>query len=144
MKTTDLMGQVVLVDKVYRRDAERVMRGTRKTWRVADADGRPGWVVGERWLHDGVADYDPEYGSWTSKGGSHHCLLVVYWPTMKPVQVPPDGYRLAPETVKPYRPVQSQWSDSDRERLSADMRNWPRDEKGRWVKYGSEILEAKS
>jgi len=137
-----MMGKIVLVDRVYRRDWENIKDGTRKTWHVADAEGRPGWVVGERWLHDGVADYDPEHGfAWTSRGVSHHCLLVVYWPTMNPVQVPPDGYRLAPETVKPYRPVQSQWSDSDRERLSADMRNWPRDEKGRWVKYGPDRLE---
>jgi len=71
-----MMGKIVLVDRVYRRDWENIKDGTRKTWHVADAEGRPGWVVGERWLHDGVADYDPEHGyAWTSRGVSHHHFL---------------------------------------------------------------------
>jgi len=62
-----MMGKIVLVDRVYRRDWENIKDGTRKTWHVADAEGRPGWVVGERWLHDGefhtCSDCSPEISS---------------------------------------------------------------------------------
>lgn len=131
------MGQVVLVDKVFERDS-RLRPDSRqvydKTWHIVEAQGRPGWVVGERWLQDGHSSYDYEYGNvWTSKGQRHHCLLVVYWPTMKPVKVPDDGYRVVAECIRPF-PNTDTWPLAARESLRIEMADWPRDEKGRWVK----------
>jgi hypothetical protein len=136
----ELMGQVVLVNRVYVRNVEygNSYNGYRKKWwGVEPAEGRPGWVVGERWLHDGAASWDSDYGwEWSRKKDStpHHCLLVCYWPTMRPVQVPMDGYELAPETTKPYPPVQPRWPESALEFARKEMADWPRDEKGRWRK----------
>lgn len=127
------MGKVVLVHKHYVRRPET---DNRRVWVIEDAEGRPGWVVGERWLQDGWTEFDYEYGNtWTrdKKTLTKHCLLVCYWPTMNPVRVPMDGYELAPDTVRPYPPVDV-WPQSARDNLRKEMSNWPRDSKGRWKK----------
>lgn len=128
-----LMGAIVIVREVYKRrnrfDGER-------SWEETEAEDRPGWVVGERWLQDGVVHYNgydapPE---WKPNGTTHHCLLVSYWPTLRPVRVPMWGYLLADETQYPYPPVQPVYNEEWRTFQRDMMRDWPRDEKGRWVK----------
>ncbi len=136
---TALMGKIVIVDKLYQRNFEiwgNNQLGTRKFWVKVNGDERAGWVVGERWLQDGVSANDFDYGNqWTPDGVVHHCLLVAYWPSMKAVRVPMDGYRIAPETEKPYSPgAETSWPPSAREYASKEMQEWPRDKKGRWVK----------
>lgn len=134
--TVDLMGAVVLVHEVYKRKSTRENFSVRRTWEKEKAEGRPGWVVGERWLHDGVvSSWGYEDGvDWKADGKTHHCLLVCYWPTMKPVNVPMRGFTFASETEKPYPPVQPIHGQELRDYLREEMSAWPRDEKGRWVK----------
>jgi hypothetical protein len=139
-RTKDLMGKVVVVEKVYRRiDLEPARNGhvstTKMGWEVIDAVLRPGWVVGERWLQAGTAyhgDYD-DPASWTRGDVSYHCLLVAYWPSMKPVRVPVDGFKLA-DGVAPYRTPGWPYTERHRKEMRKEMADWPRDVKGRWVK----------
>lgn len=132
--TSDFMGKVVLVDRIFERQGGGYEYRER-WWKDVPAEGRPGWIVGERWLQAGSVYLDSECGpSWERKPGrATHCLLVAYWPTMRPVRVPLDSYRLAPETVKPY-PSEFQWTESARKYVSVETKNQPRDEKGRWRK----------
>lgn len=140
MSIQDLMGKVVLVDRVYKRthpasDPLSERSGEyKKVWQVVGAQGRPGWIVGERWIQSGATEWsmggdDPP--TWR-EDERVHVLLVTYWPTMKPVRVPFDGYRFARPTVRPY-PTRYKWTEWDKEIVRKDMKNWPRDEKGRWV-----------
>ena len=131
-----LMGRVVLVHKVFKRHCSG--NGI-KSWDAVPANGRPGWVVGERWLQVGSA-YDSAYDGrvWCPrKGCATHCLLVAYWPSMKPVRVLDDGYEIAHRTIYPYRTL-FPWSLGSRELLRKEMSDWPRDSKGRWVKKEKE------
>lgn len=132
----ELMGKIVLVDQVFERVCNRDSdyyedRG----WKVVDAAGRPGWVVGRRYLQKGTVTYDRDYGpTWKRiSGHSTHALLVVYWPTMRPVRVPFDGYRLAPDTARPYCSA-SLWTLKYREYMRKETQDWPRDKQGRWMK----------
>jgi len=128
----NLMGRIVVVNKVLRRhySVEDV-----RSWEASDAGGRPGWVVGERWLQVGSVDYDHDYGHiWTPrKGRATHCLLVCYWPSMRSVKVPDDGYEIAPKTIYPYVTPQP-WPEDSRELMRKEMSDWPRDAKGCWVR----------
>jgi hypothetical protein len=150
MSVQELMGKVVLVDRVYKRthpvcDDRRLYKRThpmcddrrlyKKVWQVQEAAGRPGWIVGERWIQNGATEWS--YGGddppvWRVKN-CVHVLLVTYWPTLKPVHVPFDGYRPAPLTVQPY-PTKYRWSERDKDVMRNEMKDWPRDEKGKWVK----------
>jgi len=137
----DLMGKIVLADRVF----ERFIGPKKCHWRSMLGDSRPGWVVGERWLRgEGCIHHDSVYGNtWLALGKTTiHCLLVVYWPTMRAVRVPLDGYRLAPETMKPYPPVQFAWDERTRKIQRDIMANWPRDALGRWAKKGNRDAKA--
>lgn len=111
---------------------------------------RPGW---------GIDGYDPgEPNEWKTKSVTR-CVLVAFWPTQKPVHVPLDGYlalakgrryldrewirksqkgalRTAPD---PY-PDSGGWAKHPEWRkelsdiMKEDMKDWPRDERGRWLK----------
>lgn len=136
MSIEDLMGKVVLVDRVFKRihpmnDDRRLYK---KAWQVQKSNGRPGWVVGERWIQNGATEWS--YGGddppcWKEESRIH-VLLVAYWPTVKPVRVPFDGYRMAPPTVQPY-PTEFKWTENLKDEQRQEMKDWPRDEKGRWV-----------
>jgi hypothetical protein len=136
MSIQELMGKVVLVNKVYIRTQPMCddRRLCKKVWQAQEAVGRPGWVVGERWIQNGATKW---YGSddppvWHVES-CIHVLLVAYWPTMKPVYVPFDGCQPASLTVQPYA-ARCAWSERDREVMRNEMKGWPRDEKGRWKK----------
>lgn len=136
MKAYELMGKVVLVRKRFIRVYDRTLRAERKTWGVSLSSGRPGWVVGERWLQDGCTRYDQLYGNaWDSKGTKrHHALLVCFWPNMRPAYVPMDGYEVASKNIFPYPTPQEGWTEGCKQKQRILMENWPRDEKGRWAK----------
>lgn len=143
MKINQLMGRIVLVDRMFKRTSNYdspIGSMVTKSWTDVAAESRPGWVVGERWLQEGTVSYG--YGDegpfWDRNAGhSIHCLLVTYWPTMKPVRVPLDGYRMAPETCAPYL-SESAWLTEYKERIRKEMQDWPRDARGRWVRKGGE------
>jgi len=146
MSIENLMGKIVLVDRVFKRTylGEDSRNRYKKAWKDCSAEGRPGWVVGERWIQNGANcyAYGDEPVDWEREGPTVHCFLVVYWPTMRAVRVPLDGYRLAPSTVLPYPPVQPGWLEEQRKYLRDLMSNWPRDSKRRWVKKGDQNAKA--
>jgi len=124
------MGKIVIVHKIFK----RCHLNSRRSWEPQPAEGRPGWVVGERWVQEGLVCKDLDYGNvWTQTDPNKHCLLVTYWPNMKPVRVPDDGYELAAPTIYPYQTPQP-WPQSWRDNLRKEMSEWPRDIKGRWAK----------
>ena len=137
-----LMGQIVTVTKEYKRKhiypktASSRYGGHERKWEVFSMSiPRAGWVIGIRSLMNGdyVAgggfdeDYDPPY---LQVRDTVRCLLVSYWPTMKPVRVPLDGWKLG---GAPMPPVYS-WTERDRGILRNEMKNVKRDERGRWLK----------
>lgn len=153
LDVSGLMGEIVLVDHAY---ARAYFDNNRKGWTRGRAEGRPGWVVGERWLQTGCVcegDYEYEYEAGVAsyctsypnvfheEEKRKHCLLVCYWPTMKPEFVPSDrdikypepSYRLAPKYIKPYF-TGSPWTPTCRDMQREYMEDWPRDAKGRWTK----------
>jgi len=138
-KLARLMGQVVVVHATL----SRVRDERQFTWEPSRLEApRPGWVVGYRWLQNGERipgcgghgledDYDPPY--FHEKGPRTPCLLVAFWPTMKPVNVPLESYRRAQANEKPYLKKQV-WTDADRRYASENTENAPRDERGRFLK----------
>ncbi len=134
-----LMGEIVLVEKVLKRDCldtdGNVKWNARRWWPETIDNPRAGWVVGFRILHNGrmvkTDEWDdikePEY---FVAEESVHCCLVAFWPTMTPVHVPLDGFR-ANTDVEPVPPVYP-WTDRDRAALRDEMKSVGRDEKGRW------------
>ncbi len=140
LDVSSLMGGIVIVDEVYTRIQNykpESSQCTYKTWERKQAIGRPGWIIGERWLQTGKSywgSYEETPPEWHEEGKRIHCVLVTYWPTTNPVHVPLDGFRLAAAYIKPYPPVASPWLTSHRQAMSWVMRDWPRDKNGQWEK----------
>lgn len=71
--------------------------------------GRVGWVVGLTWLRSGVISVDYYINGGKSSMLDYYCekekrkpaLQVCYWPGLRPVLVPLDGWRLALDHEKP-------------------------------------------
>lgn len=143
-KVAKMMGQRVLVTRVYRR-TEIVSSGLSgrgditKQWQVRPVlpeDYRSGWVVGTTWLQNGhVVYFLPEDGGNEWREDSRvQCLLVSYWPNRKPVKVPLDGFVLQAHDEEPFPHADTyKWTERDRQMLRNGMASAPRDEKGRLV-----------
>lgn len=126
-----LMGKRVVVEKVYQRTWGEI-----RTWEANPPfEIRTGWVVGIRYLQTGkrrYVGYEEGY-EWEQTGKPVEALMVCYWPTMKPIPVPLDGFRVATDGDPDPCPSTGAWRDVDREYLRQEMKDWPR-EKGKWVK----------
>lgn len=86
LNIASLMGRVVLVDKVYKRQADYQSQGNsaHKFWSPIVAEGRPGWVVGERHLQEGIAPdtvrpFQTNY-IWTTRDHQGLRDEMQYWP----------------------------------------------------------------
>ncbi len=101
-------------------------------------DSRAGWVVGFRTIYSGVSQYlGPEEGREWITEKSHLCMLVAYWPSMKPVFIPLnyDGaYKLGGKPALLNYEHGGTWREGDKKHLREEMKDWPRDKKGRWIK----------
>jgi hypothetical protein len=128
------MGRVVVVEKVM----VRYRKGDERSWIVNPCHlDRAGWVVGFRTLRNGHMcqnDYDSTDEVWFQPSHSIECVLVAFWPTMKPVKVPLDGFRVDP-SARPGAPSYD-WTEKDREALRKEVLSAPRDKKGRWAPMG--------
>lgn len=102
MKTKDLMSKVVTVQQEYVRNLNPITQEIE--WIILEAiNPRAGWIVGQRSLQEGKRVFiDKEVGYVFEQSGRIPCILVVYWPTMKPVRVPLDGYLVT--SISPYPP----------------------------------------
>jgi len=129
------MGAIVTVLETL--ELERSYNDHRRFWVRKAIEARAGWLVGYRTVFDGTiepgfrgdgldGEYDPPY---LKIEKSHRCMLVAFTPYSKPVHVPLDGFdELA--TNEPHAGV----LQKDRELLSREAKNWPRDAKGRFSK----------
>lgn len=109
---------------------------------------------------DGLVEDEPS--EWRTTGVKK-CLLVAFWPTEKPVHVPLDGYvrvsrggrYIDPEWIRkgpqnrchiapePYAMAggwhgNPDWREKNAEFMKDEMKDWPRDEKGRWRKKSAD------
>ncbi len=96
----DKMGQIVTVTKRF----ERVYRGDSRKWKVTSQEPARGWIVGFRTIWDGYMDSDTDdYGrveaTYFVHDGHHKCALVSFSPRQNPVNVPMDGFELAPAAL---------------------------------------------
>lgn len=163
-----LMGKVATVSKVLERQSSPVGPiGTKSQWKTRSIKKRTGWITGLRWLQSGIRipgshtgypdedSYEPPYFKQTERPTK--CLIVVFWPTEKPVFVPMDGYLTLPEdevermffSLSVEVPHRTTWRDkiTDPDRIKArekaeervrellrkESKDFPRDEKGRWT-----------
>ena len=147
----DLLGKTVVVT------AELTRTSGDSVWSWVTVEAKPragrlpvGWVVGFRWLLQGkripgtsagwgIDSWDPgEPATFMETGKRTPCLLVSYWPTMLPVRVPLDGFRLADNVFEyPVAPSRTtQWNALDRKLYRELAAEIPRDHKGRFVAKG--------
>lgn len=133
------MGQPVKFTKVLERKSKyETRRPTRYWWEAVDCQPDVGWVVGLRWLSQGASSWEgyEEGRVWTPDGPSTPAALVARWPTQKPVHVPLDALELFEGTITSPHVRSGGWPKAWREVQAKEMASWPRDEKGRWLKYG--------
>lgn len=127
-----LMGQVVTVTKVLRE--REVKHGINlATWRrdyeTLDINPRAGWVVGFRHLATGTTRYYPDDCPVFKRDGSVPAVLVAYWPTRRPVEVPLDGFVLG--GTPDLRDLK--WTEQARAAAREEAKSFPR-RNGRFVK----------
>ena len=154
-----LMGLKVIVSQVYERClSENIERPRQKRadWKLKPHDRRVGWIVGCIRLQNGEINRrtgytdDDNYDEGYLKIDSiTPALKVVFWPTMKPVFIP----IAAPEWAggfKPLSPSAWSWKHTSVEAklgfentMLDEMRDWPRDTKGHWVRRVGTAAEAR-
>ena len=157
MKHTEmvkLMGELVVVSWVLERqighDSSR--RIQKAYWRPRKLKKvRTGWIIGFRHVQEGYTEpgSDGGYGidgliegippEWKTERVIP-CVLVAFWPTEKPKYVPMDGFSQADDGAPDPYALSGGWAENPEWRkelskfMKAEMKNWPRDKKGRWVK----------
>jgi len=130
----------------------------RTGWVVGFRTVQEGYVKPGSNGYNGIDGYhEPEPDEWRTTGVKK-CLLVAFWPTEKPVHVPLDGYVrvsrggrcIDPEWIRkgpqnrchmapePYTTAGGWHKETYKLHARAfmidEMKDWPRDEKGRWRK----------
>jgi len=144
MKTSDvakLMGKRALVYATVHKVTENLQR----TWEKKElSEPRSGWITGIRWVQ--VGTYNPGSGHYGNMDWEDYdppslevkkvfpVLLVTFWPNMRPVKVPMGSFRVQDdsEDPQPYH-KKAKWTDQQRKGMQQEAREWPRDEKGRWL-----------
>lgn len=144
-----MMGSIVTVSSELKRCKYYGLEPDKKVrvnWEaVRTSPDRAGWIVGERRLQNGVIvsacgygeDVDPGYLDVKSVTKA---IMVCFWPSMKPVFVPADGYTEGGTPVSPsaFEFQQMRKHPEVYERLVKELRlaaaEAPRDAKGRFRK----------
>jgi hypothetical protein len=139
-----LMGKTVTPTVKLR----RTRWGGRREW-VEEPIGGPGsinvgraaWVVGHRFLQNGEIRRIGTHENIFVQEDTVPAVLVTYWPSMKPFPVPEDGFELGGEpvsTTKISLDIAKRRGYYDHgEQMREVMKDWPRDEKGRWLPWES-------
>lgn len=133
-----LMGKKVVVTV----ELERVFDSTTKdnVWDELSLDKpRVGWIVGFRWLLNGhtirgTYDEDGLGSSCFRETGRVFAVMVAYWPTKRPTPVSKyyvdiDGHS-EPRSPNVNLSIAEDW----RRIMKDEMKDWPRNAKGQWVK----------
>lgn len=89
------MGKLVLVVKQFRRIQHMIGLGRnfRVIWKEEDIKARPGWIIGWRNVFDGKLRWNGNGYIFSQESAVPH-VLISFYPTLKPVRVPIDGYRV--------------------------------------------------
>lgn len=134
-----LMGKKVVVTVELERDFDLTTKN--KVWNEQALDKpRVGWIVGFRWLlnghtvsgeYGGEGEYDPSYFKEVSRV---FAVMVAYWPTKRPTPVSKyyvdiDGHS-EPRSPNVNLSIAEDW----RRIMKDEMKDWPRNAKGQWVK----------
>lgn len=129
-KKYPLMGQIYTTPFIY----VRTYKDRKYTWELKSIDLRAGWVTRYFHLKNGNfhsgsgygEDYDPGYFVQTS---SIPCIMLTFWPTMKPIPV---SLNHLIEGGTP-RPSYLPWTEAQKQSLREDIKNQPR-KNGKFVK----------
>ena len=124
------MGQPVVISH---RMGRRYMNNGKLVW-TPDTHVRTGWLVGVRYIQDGIAERDSEYGTVWTASGVHLAAVFAEWPSAKHYYVPADAVRPYKHGIDPPPTGPAPWDALDRERLSSEMKKWPRTAKGHFLK----------
>jgi len=123
----ELMGKIVTVKKIYRR---LYSHGSR-SWEAVPIPPRAGWIIGFRTIQNGEyrGSFSNDEQACLKVTETVPCMLVVFWPTMKPVRVPIRyAVGLGGEPISPaYK-----WTDKDKELMREVVQTMSRDKDGRW------------
>jgi hypothetical protein len=152
MKKKDLIkfmgGRVTVTARSF-----RVVEDGKASW-VSQSISEPfvGWVCGFVRAYDGSIEHEPRDSEFQyfSRGGNgynvwrptegHVFALVRRDPMGAAFHVPLEGMTLTDDPVTP--DAQCEWADSDREEARRYMADWPRDERGRWLKKPADFEPA--
>lgn len=103
---------------------------------------RAGWVTGFSWVCAGTIDRYDDHVEF-EETNRIPCVLVTYWPNMRPVRVPLDGYTY-PTDLKPESSSERTWRVAEerspdaakkyRQHMAEYSRDRHRDSCGRFVK----------
>lgn len=131
------MGDLVVVEAVYKRDQRTIRKHEERI--VATIVPRRGWVAGFRYVPlKWVAHWDEEYFRYDHYEATQRdwTILVCFWPTQRPVEVPP--YRLHHANSLAGDPTMPECVPGLGAYMRDEMRqapyDFPRDEKGRFVR----------
>lgn len=152
MKTKDLiklMGKKVTVYKILCKKNKLTNSHynsyytKESTWEEHELDNPiTGWFIGFRYVHNGKTRFDYNEGHIFEHSKSIPVILVTEWITKNPLKVPLDGYVYNedenPLIMSPSRRSWEENSDQYKKEIihlmKSEMKNHPRDEKGRWIK----------
>lgn len=140
MKPREMMGRLVSVDAVYRKEKSHIPGGGERQLSylvVSLPESRTGWYVGERNLRTGrVTCGGYEDPPCFEGGGNIKAHAVVFWPTLAPVLVP-HGLLVLADPDKHPKPYSPSGSPGSRKAITVAYHNdpaaWPRDARGRFV-----------
>jgi hypothetical protein len=149
-KSTFHFGVSVSYDKVLKRGYGLQVGGSlynrevEKTWKQRLVTMRTGVVVGWKWLSNGIAVFDQDDGNYYSATQSVFAIEIkrgmlnkvdLVLPESLSLRFKPDSY--ANDQVKriyeEFPDRITTWSDKDKGSLRDQMKNVPRDSKGRWI-----------
>lgn len=136
-----MIGDLVLVDEFFERvkshrKGKAYYDRVEYPCRCCKPEPRAGWVCGFTSLRPGKLEFMGMDEGWAYEPtGSIEAVRISFWPHLKPVLVPYDGFRAWREgDPDPYPP---NGSPKDIERAKADYEKWkddmPRDEQGRFT-----------
>lgn len=146
MNRNEMMGRVVRVNMELDGQTRRIKSALIRTITRRGIAHRAGWVVGFSWVCEGLVQFDSYVDQRQLDETSRiPCVLVTYWPNMRPVRVPLDGYTY-PTDLKPESPSKRDWRiaeerDPDqvrkcKQQMAEYATDMPRDSCGRFVKEG--------
>lgn len=131
-----MIGDLVMVDEFYnrRKDLEKA-EYVRVPYPRYKPEPQAGWIVGFTSLRPGKLIWlESEGGHAYDPTGSVAAVQVKFWPHLKPVPVPYDGFRAWREgDPEPYPPNGSPAEiEEQRKMYREEVDAYPRDKKGRF------------